>query len=68
MIKGVTYLSYLFCIDAGDDIIVDARLTELRDRLRQVETINHERELDLQDLRQQINIVLAANIGNNRFG
>ena len=51
---------YLFVSDSEEgEQIIDVRLTELKNRLKHVETINHERELDLQDLRRQLNVLLT---------
>ncbi len=57
------YCMYLADVVSTD--LMDRRLTELRDRLHYAESLNQDRESDIQTLRQQLNVLMLAHKNNN---
>lgn len=56
------------CLYAGNnELVVDAQLSELRSRLYHAETLNKEREVDLQKLRSQLKLVLSSHTHGNKY-
>lgn len=57
----------MLLIVGSNELLVDSQLSELKTRLRHAETMNQERELDLQKLRNQLNILLNSQANGNRY-